>query len=991
MWRNVIDLVAARRKTAAVFLGLLLSVLVFGLHACSNGRTGEAIPFKNGVVDLTAYDLARSEPVRLDGFWQFWWGKLLEPGSEVLTAASDAAEYRPVPQFWTSYRGHDYPAKGYGTYRLRLKTSGKCRELALRTPEIFSEYRLWINSRLVAQNGMAPTDNIRFLKPDVFAFATAGPEIEIVLQVQNRLHGHAGIGQSFFFGAESRVYRNYIISLAMEIMLISICFFAGFYHLILFVSRRMEKELLYFGLFCFMLALRTIFTGNTLISCIIPDLPFVLGSKIATSTIPLCVVLFNIFFYYFFREILSQKLFKVLILIHFFYLTLVVVLPSMIYSTLFCYYLSLVAINLLFVIWANIKGIIHRIPYAALFLSGLSILALGTANDILHYLQVLNTGYYLALFFQVFILAQSVMLAVKFSREHRLVAQLTDRLQVLDKLKDEFLANTSHELRTPLNGIIGIAGSLVAGVSGALPDSAKENLELIISSGRRLSTLISDILDFSKLKNNDIEVSKSWVDIRQMISVVMTVIKTTTTGHQVRLINAVQEDAPLVAADENRLQQILYNLIGNSVKYTENGQVRVFCTTGNDTMTVHVEDTGPGIPPEKLEAIFRPFEQGDGSLQRGHTGTGLGLPITKKLVELHGGCLQVTSEPGRGSCFSFALPGIKERGAAGEDRKQGAKAPEIFISDPKGEPPRQKTSAAPHRRILIVDDEAVNVRVLLNYLALKGYGADAVANGYEALKKIDAEDYDLVLLDIMMPRLSGYDVCRVVRKRYSPFELPIIFLTAKNQAQDIATAFEVGGNDYLAKPVDRTELLARIDTHLALKIAVRNAIRNAKLANVDPLTELYNRRFLVDMGQRELKRANRDKTDMTVIMLDIDYFKEINDTFGHDAGDHLLKWVSTIIKNNIRGSDLPARFGGDEFVVILPGTDLRGGAHVAEKIRSVAEQSVVRAADGKELRFTLSLGVAVSCGEHRSFDDVMRRADERLYESKKNGRNRLTA
>jgi diguanylate cyclase (GGDEF)-like protein len=989
MWRAVADIVSGRWKSVALVMALLLSMLVLGLVVRTPDRTRQVPPLVNGVLDLTSYDLGQG-PVRLDGPWQFCWGKLLEPDSAEWTAGRGTIHYGQVPRFWTSYQGYNYPVKGWATYRLHIRTAGKYHELALRTPEIFTEYRLWINRRLVAQNGMDPSGEVGFLKPDVFVFATDSPGIDIVLQVRNHLHGNAGIGQSFLFGTEGQVYRGYLIGMVMEIMLISICFFSGFYHLIVFVSRRTERELLYFGCFCFMLALRTAFTGNTLISFVIPDLPFVPGSKISTATIPLCATLFNAFFYSFFRPILSKRFIRCTVPIHLAYLALVILLPTLSYSTLFSYYLGLIALNLALILWISFRAIARHIPYSGLFLSGLAILAVGTVNDILHYLQYINTGYYLALFFQLFILVQSVILANKFAREHRLVAQLTTRLRFLDKLKDEFLANTSHELRTPLNGIIGVAESLLDGATGPLAQRTKENLALIISSGRRLTTLVNDILDFSKLKNNDIAIVKTWVDLRQIVSIVMTVIRSTTATNQVQLINDIPDDTPLVAADENRLQQILYNLIGNSVKYTEAGHVRVFSKVTGDTMAIGVEDTGTGIPADKLEDIFRPFEQGDGSTQRDHAGTGLGLPITKKLVELHGGKIRVRSEPGRGSLFSFTLPGIRDRSTIPEIPQMRAKEATILTGAAGSStlPPPSEGSA--DHRILVVDDEAINVRVLLNYLTIKGYGADSAANGREALKKIESGAYDLILLDIMMPRLSGYEVCREVRKRFSPFELPVIFLTAKNQPQDIATAFETGANDYLVKPIDKTELFARIDTHLSLKKAVRHAVRNARLANLDPLTELYNRRFFVEMGQREFLRARRDKTDMAVIMLDIDNFKEINDTFGHDAGDLLLKQVSAVIKNNIRGSDLPARFGGDEFVMILPGTNIKWGAYVAEKIRAIAEQSLVHTSDGRELRFTLSLGVAVFRNEYESFEDVVKWADDRLYESKKKGRNRLT-
>ena len=236
-----------------------------------------------------------------------------------------------------------------------------------------------------------------------------------------------------------------------------------------------------------------------------------------------------------------------------------------------------------------------------------------------------------------------------------------EELQRLDKLKDEFLANTSHELRTPLNGTIGITESMLDGATGDLTELQRQNLSMILTSAVRLGTLVNDILDFSKLKNQHIELQQRSVSLRSITEVVLAVSQTLTTGKEITLINSVPDDLPLAYADENRLQQILYNLIGNGIKFTESGTVEVSASWINreDTfpiaiprsqllleteeatsmLAVSVIDTGIGISPEGQKRIFQSFEQGDGSTARTQVGTGLGLTVTKQLVELHGGTI----------------------------------------------------------------------------------------------------------------------------------------------------------------------------------------------------------------------------------------------------------------------------------------------------------------------------------------------------------------
>jgi diguanylate cyclase (GGDEF)-like protein len=948
--------------------------------------------YSNGIADLSCHDFNNDGNVNLDCLWEFRWDRMLVPGDPGWGDTSGIQGYYPVPLFWTGYRGLNLPSCGCATYRLKVKTRGDLRHYGLKTPEIFTEYRLWINGELIDQRGSLAGDKVRFMKPSVFTFHTDSDLIEIILQVKNNSHGNAGIGQSIILGTEKQVYRHHIMSIIMEITLIAVCIFAGFYHTIIYVFRKEEKELLYFGLFCIIIAARTFLTGNTLVSHVFDDLTFSAGSRVSTAVIPLSVITFQIFAYYFFKEIAPKRIVIFITLPHVIYLFLIFATPTIYYTTVYTYYLTAILASFLLVVAINIAAIIKRIKYSVIFFTGFSFIFAGAANDMLHYLQVINTGYYLALFFSAFIITESLMLAIKFSREHRMVSALSERLKTLDKLKDEFLANTSHELRTPLNGIIGIAESLLDGVTGSLPAGTNQNLKLIVSSGRRLYSLINDILDLSRLKNNDISIHKRSIDIRQLVSIVMDVLNTSMPGKEVSLINAIPEDAPFIEADESRMQQIMYNLIGNGVKFTARGHVKVSMTVKENCAEIHVEDTGIGIASGRLEAIFKSFEQGDGSASREYSGTGLGLSITKKLIELHGGEIKVESEPGSGSCFSFTIPGLSSSRNVSGHVINSSVFPPLIISHEFNIPESDatvtdKTSA---ERILIVDDESINIQVLLNHLSFKNYRTDYAINGFEAIEKIFNDEYSLILLDLMMPGMSGYEVCRKIREKYSSFELPVIILTARDRSSDIVAAFEAGANDYLVKPLDRIELFARIHTQLALRHAVRNAILNAELANRDHLTNLYNRRFFINAGTREFESSRRYNREMSVIMIDIDNFKSINDNFGHDAGDIIIKNLVSIISINIRGIDIPGRFGGDEFLLILPGTGTDGAVSAGEKIRSLAEQNVIITETQTELKFTISIGISSFRQNVESFESMVKEADEMLYVSKKNGRNRVT-
>lgn len=414
--------------------------------------------------------------------------------------------------------------------------------------------------------------------------------------------------------------------------------------------------------------------------------------------------------------------------------------------------------------------------------------------------------------------------------------QANIELQHLDKLKNEFLANTSHELRTPLNGIIGIAESLIDGATGELSQATRTNLNLIVSSGRRLSNLVNDILDFSKLRHHKLELQLKPVDIRTITNVVLTLSQPLAKSKNLRLVNAIAEDSLPVQADENRLQQILYNLIGNAIKFTPSGTVEVSAKLVESGLANHsenspltslqnppllaitVSDTGIGIPADKFESIFESFEQAEGSTAREYGGTGLGLAVTKQLIELHGGEISVQSKLGEGSKFTFTLPinqGQIEQTLPISVFKNNISLESLELQPTTNNLELPATHNEQSIKILIVDDEPINLQVLVNILSLQNYAITKASNGQEALALIEQKfKPDIILLDVMMPKMTGYEVTKKLRERFSATELPILLLTAKTQVQDIVIGLNSGANDYLNKPVAKDELLARLRTQI---------------------------------------------------------------------------------------------------------------------------------------------------------------------------------
>lgn len=421
---------------------------------------------------------------------------------------------------------------------------------------------------------------------------------------------------------------------------------------------------------------------------------------------------------------------------------------------------------------------------------------------------------------------------------------VNERLRQLDKMKDDFLANTSHELRTPLNGIIGLADTLLDGIAGDLNAQMRLNLQMISSSGKRLASLVNDILDFARLKNRKLQVHLEPVELRSLVDSVLVLSRPLVGKKDLDLSNHVDVSLPAVLADENRLQQILYNLVGNAIKFTDQGSVVVSARQEDDWIWISVSDTGIGIAEEHFNKIFASFEQLEDHDERQYGGAGLGLAVTRQLVELQGGEIRVFSELGRGSTFYFSLRSTNEVPAQ-EAQNNAPQAGRLLVPQPVQIGFAGENSSAPtvspeqfqdnqRFRLLLVDDEPVNRQVLRNHLALQGYQMVEAENGNEALEALRTNGpFDLVLLDIMMPRMSGYEVCSHIRNTHPISELPVIFLTAKSLIADLMDGFEVGANDFLTKPIAKSELLSRVRTHLQLLDVHRHLEEKVKERTVE--------------------------------------------------------------------------------------------------------------------------------------------------------------
>ena len=431
-----------------------------------------------------------------------------------------------------------------------------------------------------------------------------------------------------------------------------------------------------------------------------------------------------------------------------------------------------------------------------------------------------------------------------------------EELQRLDKLKDQFLANTSHELRTPLTGVIGILEPTLAKAPNEqntstppMPAALRKSIEIAIASARRLSSLVNDLLDFSKARQNQVQLYPTSVSVRSTTDLVCAMLQPSLAGRSIDLVNTVPNNLTAVHADPNRLQQILFNLLGNAIKFTERGHIQIYAEQDGKQVRVHIKDTGIGIEPEALKRIFVPFEQADASTARKFGGMGLGLAIAKSLVEAHGSSIDVQSSPGQGTMFSFTLPVsdqpvnedafaaplnpmVKDRVAA-----HNAQIAALPVNTANGSTSSSNVSLGSTTsqndaalRILVLDDEPVNRQVLQAQLTTLGHTVYEAADGFAALKFVQDNGVpDMLLLDIMMPGMSGYEVLDALRKDYTMADLPILLMSAKAQEKDLVEGFARGASDYIIKPYSFAEVTARIKHHGQM-VNLMKGVQSARLA-----------------------------------------------------------------------------------------------------------------------------------------------------------------
>jgi PAS domain S-box-containing protein len=412
--------------------------------------------------------------------------------------------------------------------------------------------------------------------------------------------------------------------------------------------------------------------------------------------------------------------------------------------------------------------------------------------------------------------------------------------EAANRTKSQFLANMSHELRTPLNAIIGFSELLEDQAYGDLNERQHKYVTNILSSGRHLLQLVNDILDLAKVEAGRLTVEASEFTVGTALDDMQRIVEPLALAKRIALTVECGVDLPRLTADRPKVKQILYNLVSNAIKFTpEGGRVDVAAREQAEGIVISVADTGIGIAKEDLERVFLEFEQLDSSYARQQEGTGLGLALTRRLVELHGGRIWVESEIGRGSTFSFVLPLTPGRPSTDTSPRQATALP-----DPSDHRPL----------VLVVEDEKVGSELLSNYLSKHGYAVVPARNGAEAIDLARWLRPSAITLDILLPDTDGLEVLATLRSLPETRDIPVVVVSMSDNRE---LGFSLGAAGWLVKPVEREQFLEMVSQ--VMPAGVRDSRTTVLVVDDEPDTVEFLSDLLESRGFQVLRAGNGEE------------------------------------------------------------------------------------------------------------------------------------
>ncbi|WP_188831470.1 ATP-binding protein [Paenibacillus aceti] len=835
------------KKSHIILLLVFILVVLTGLRILwmETFHDPKQASIHNGQFDLRNWNAEDGSILLLDGEWEFYPSQWLIDGSRQQLLGDNAPRHIKVPGGWSEALHADKPSPyGYGSYRLRLYVDpAKNLNYSIRVPSVRTASELYVNGRLLTKSGQVATTKDEYTSKDLPYSTTFTADekgvIELVIQAANYVDSRSGgIVQSIKFGSEEAIAKEMKASIFMQFLAAIIFIMHAVYALLLYLLGNKEKKLLYFSLLALSVTITSVFSTN---EKLFHQLFYIgINWDFRLTNIAFVIAAYALLQCTNHRELpYWRRMYPVYKVMNLGTAGITLFLDPTQVIMLFPIYYLLVGIAGVITLITMFKKVIKDLKSNLLLL--ISFLAL--MNHSLWSLFLLNSGLSLVYYPFDMIIAMGCLSSEWFKGYfimHANTKELAATLQRMNDHKDQFLANTSHEFKNPLHSMLNMSQSVLKREQHLLQERSIKELETVLSVGRRLTWILNDLIDVMSLQEGNPRLQKKVILIQPIVTGVMDMLQLNAEIKSVAIANQISEDFPPVIADENRVIQIVFNLLHNAVKYTNEGTISIQAFAKDGRAYIEIADTGIGMDEHMLKRLFRPYEQGSTSVTMIEGGFGLGLSISKQLVELHGGTLDVSSALGEGSTFTFSLKladlkAVEENDVTNSfDSLPIQSMPiqeNISIKAEKADIPMaaKPTTLLEMNRdrpiLLIVDDDPINLQVLEAILPPDEYEITMVTSGKEALAVLDTKEWDLVISDIMMPQMSGYELTRMIRERFTLTELPVLLLTARSQPKDIQSGFIAGANDYVTKPVEAIEIKSRIEALTTIKRSVRDQLR----------------------------------------------------------------------------------------------------------------------------------------------------------------------
>lgn len=772
-----------------IFLrNILILTLLLGSISASAQRA------EAGILDLTQVDL-KNKAVALNGEWEFYWEELAIP--DVIQELQK--DYYSLPSLWNdgvTKKGKKISAQGFATYRLRVVLPPQTPPLSLTINEMYSSYRLYYNGFEFERNGIpGKTEalSISDWMPKTVNFSRYSDTLEFVLQIANFKHTKGGIKEPIYLGDRELLSAQRDFDFSYDWLLSGSLIMGGLFFLGLFLFGQHEKSVLFFALFCITFSFRMIGSGEYVFHALYPNMSWDLLVRLEYLSLFIPTGIFSIYSYSLYPEDSKKAILWGFAAISGLCSLSALLAPTIFFTKLVEPYFVMIIVAIFYMIyvyWIAYKRNRTGAQYAFASTGIVFIVAVYLIS--VYLLPVEENTFLTFIGFILFFFFQSLILSYRFAHSLR---KAKENAESASKAKTDFLSTISHEIRTPLNAVVGISHFLM---SENPRKDQEESLESLQFSAEHLTALINDILDYNKLESGAIEFEFTEVQLDQLVQKIIKSHSPIAKEKGIRLLLTFDENIhPLILADSTRIYQVINNLLNNALKFTSKGYVKLIISLVEENdktqmLRFEVIDTGIGIAKEKQALIFDRFTQAGSSTTREYGGTGLGLAIIKKIINMVDSEIHVDSELGKGTRFWFELSFIK-------------------VDIPTVDTQTQKETVAKliaGKRVLLVEDNQMNIMVAQKFLNKWELEIEVAENGAEAVAKVEHNVYDIVLMDLQMPVMDGYQATRLIRAFDKA--TPIIALTASALLKVRQDVIAAGMNDYITKPFDPSELKRKI-------------------------------------------------------------------------------------------------------------------------------------------------------------------------------------